>query len=136
MKNKETWDFFVDTGGTFTDCLAYSDSRGFSRAKVLSRGVLCSQVDAVLTPQKLRLESGTDWPKNFVIGKKVSFQGNLDLELTILEWYPEQSILVFDKTLPSEVEPQTTIEVKMLWEAPILAMRLILARQELELKEI
>ena len=136
MKNKETWDFFVDTGGTFTDCLAYSDSRGFSRAKVLSRGVLCSQVDAVLTPQKLRLESGTDWPKNFVIGKKVSFQGNLDLELTILEWYPEQSILVFDKTLPSEVEPQTTIEVKMLWEAPILAMQLILARQELELKEI
>ena len=123
MKNKETWDFFVDTGGTFTDCLAHSDGLGFFRTKVLSRGVLSAQVDAVLSPQKLRLESGTDWPKKFVNGKKVSFQGNQDLELTILEWYPEESILVFENTLPSEVGPETAIEVKMLWEAPILAMQ-------------
>lgn len=136
MKNKETWDFFVDTGGTFTDCLAHSDGRGFFRTKVLSRGVLSAQVDAVLSPQKLRLESGTDWPKKFVNGKKVSFQGNQDLELTILEWYPEESILVFENTLPSEVGPETAIEVKMLWEAPILAMQLLLARHGLELHEI
>ncbi|MGC4045462.1 MAG: hydantoinase B/oxoprolinase family protein [Armatimonas sp.] len=36
----DTWRLFVDTGGTFTDCLAQSPEGGWKRAKVLSSGEL------------------------------------------------------------------------------------------------
>ena len=36
----ESWKFFVDTGGTFTDCLGLSPNDELIRAKVLSRGSL------------------------------------------------------------------------------------------------
>jgi len=40
----EGWEFFVDTGGTFTDCFGKDPEGTIHRAKVLSRGTLSASV--------------------------------------------------------------------------------------------
>jgi 5-oxoprolinase (ATP-hydrolysing) len=50
------WRVWVDTGGTFTDCLAVAPDGTLRRAKVLSSGALRGRVAARLGPRRLRLE--------------------------------------------------------------------------------
>jgi len=38
--NSKTWRIWIDTGGTFTDCIATSPDDEVTRLKVLSSGVL------------------------------------------------------------------------------------------------
>ncbi|MBX2841973.1 MAG: hypothetical protein KTR26_09375, partial [Flammeovirgaceae bacterium] len=38
------WKIWVDTGGTFTDCLAYSPSGDLNRVKVLSSSALRGKI--------------------------------------------------------------------------------------------
>ena len=45
---EENWDFYVDTGGTFTDCLGRGSNGRLERAKVLSRGSLSAEVISYL----------------------------------------------------------------------------------------
>ena len=61
------WSFFVDTGGTFTDCFARDPDGAVHRAKVLSRGSLSARISENSGPNRLLLEGPPDWPEDFPV---------------------------------------------------------------------
>ena len=50
------WQIRVDTGGTFTDCLALDPAGRLHRAKVLSTGALRGRLVRVLDARRLAIE--------------------------------------------------------------------------------
>ena len=63
-----SWSFFIDTGGTFTDCLALDPKGKIHRAKVLSRGSLSARVASIESGNCLGLDGSPDWPDGFPVG--------------------------------------------------------------------
>jgi 5-oxoprolinase (ATP-hydrolysing) len=55
-----SWKIWVDTGGTFTDCIAINDSGELSRLKVLSNGTLRGRVLSQLASDTLAVD--INWP--------------------------------------------------------------------------
>ncbi len=61
MSEGERWQFWIDVGGTFTDCLARRPDGSLQTRKVLSSGVVKSRAliaagDTVIDPQRLEPE--------------------------------------------------------------------------------
>ena len=124
---EENWDFYVDTGGTFTDCLGRGSNGRLERAKVLSRGSLSAEVISYLEEGCMALSEDPGWPKDFPIGFKI-FTGSGKPSRRVLSWEPKSKILRTDQPFDKEDQRLGSIELHSDWEAPILGMRLILAR--------
>ncbi len=62
------WRLFVDTGGTFTDCLGIDPEGRLHRAKVLSSSSLRARIAAVAAPDRVRLEASREVPPGFFAG--------------------------------------------------------------------
>jgi 5-oxoprolinase (ATP-hydrolysing) len=133
---KESWSFFVDTGGTFTDCLGRSPDSEWFRAKVLSRGSLSAEAIAKIEDRKLRISKTDNWPDHFPIGFTLKFGGNQSFSTNIHGWDKDAEELILEDPLPAEVDLPVAVELASGWEAPVLGMRLILARQGLDWKSV
>jgi 5-oxoprolinase (ATP-hydrolysing) len=127
------WSFFVDTGGTFTDCLALDPHGTVHRAKVLSRGSLSARIASVASGNCLKLAGSPDWPDDFPVGFRLVGE---DGECRVSEWNKSVSKLQFEGQLPSGLQVGDAIELLSGEEAPVLGQRLILARAGLSPKEI
>ena len=57
MDGTDRWEFWVDRGGTFTDCLAHDPSGALHRAKVLSSGAVRGRVRPV-APDRVLFDPG------------------------------------------------------------------------------
>ena len=123
-----SWEFFVDTGGTFTDCLGRDPQGNLHRAKVLSRGTLSAVVSGVDSKNALLLAGPPDWPEEFPVGFGLLLPANPRFEGRVARWEAHDGRLVLDCGLPSDIAAGTTIELLCGEEAPVLGMRLILAR--------
>ena len=128
-----SWSFFVDTGGTFTDCLALDPHGTVHRAKVLSRGSLSARVASIESGNCLRLDGSADWPDGFPIGFRLAGK---DGECWVSGWNKDGSMLQFDGQLPKKLQIGDAIELLSGEEAPVLGQYLILARAGLSAKEI
>ena len=58
--SSELWQIRVDTGGTFTDCLADDPAGRTHRCKVLSSGTVRARLDEIPDPQTIILKAGWD----------------------------------------------------------------------------
>ena len=115
------WRIRVDTGGTFTDCLAIDPEGRVHRAKVLSSSALRLRVAKVTAPGVVTCEVDPPWVEGFTVGARVRV---LDGEAagpearveasrgTELRWSP-----------PLDVAVGATVELRFDLEAPILAAR-------------
>ncbi len=110
------WEITVDTGGTFTDCLALDPSGTISRVKLLSSGILRARI--LSRPSPTELELAEDWktPPGFFVGFHA---GN---GATAIAWSPTTRILTIDRETLGETE---TIELDCGEEAPVLGARLL-----------
>lgn len=136
LMNTNVWEFFVDTGGTFTDCLARSKDGDFIRAKVLSKGNLSSKLESFVSAKEIKLESNVDWPNGFVNDFLISFAEKPKMRFPIKNWNLENRLLSLGKRVPFKVSSGMPVEIHTPWVAPILGMRLILARQGLDCKDL
>ena len=93
---EENWDFYVDTGGTFTDCLGRGSNGRLERAKVLSRGSLSAEVISYLEEGCMALSEDPGWPKDFPIGFKI-FTESGKPSRRVLSWEPKSKILRTDQ---------------------------------------
>ena len=127
------WSFFVDTGGTFTDCLALDPRGTVHRAKVLSRGSLSARIASIESDNCLRLDGSPDWPDGFPVGFRMVGE---DGKYRVSGWNKQSSLLQLDGQLPKSLQFGDAIELLSGEEAPVLGQRLILARTGLSPKEI
>ena len=62
------WRFFLDAGGTFTDCIAISPEHAPKRAKVLSSGCIRSAVSGRDGARVIRARLPENLPDGFFMG--------------------------------------------------------------------
>ncbi|MFG0259229.1 MAG: hydantoinase/oxoprolinase family protein, partial [Phycisphaerales bacterium JB041] len=66
--NRPRWRVCVDTGGTFTDCLATAPDGTLRRGKVLSTGAVRATIRDITSPTRLVLEGGWLDSPRFAVG--------------------------------------------------------------------
>ena len=124
------WDFWIDVGGTFTDCIARSPSGELLPIKVLSSGVTKGQVEEVQGTNRIVDLSRRGEPKEFWTGYSVRFlddHGETIATAKVSAFHPRMGVLSFEQMLPPSVGPGTRFELSAGEEAPILAIRTALA---------
>lgn len=71
--NRQKWRIWIDTGGTFTDCIAHSPVGEVRQLKVLSTGLLMGRVREALNEHELIIDM--QWPAEdrALVGMKLEF---------------------------------------------------------------
>src|SRR5437762_13195970 len=73
LSSMKPWEFWIDVGGTFTDCIARAPDDRLVECKVLSSGVTKRQVGEVLGPVRFRQAPPCNDPRGFWIGYELRF---------------------------------------------------------------
>ncbi len=121
------WDFWIDVGGTFTDCLARAPDGSTRRLKLLSNGITKGNV-AAATRDSIVDESRRNDPPDFWVGWQLAI---VDAAGTTLD---ASEIFAFDpaerrlrlrgfRQLPA---PGASYELQSPLDAPVVAIRYIL----------
>jgi 5-oxoprolinase (ATP-hydrolysing) len=119
------WQIWIDTGGTFTDCLARDPRGRLHRAKVLSTGALRGVVERALAPDALRIREDWNAVPGAVDGFAVRLLGVQHPAARVSSYDPKGKVAYLDRPLPERPPAGTTVELVSPDEAPILAARLV-----------
>ena len=128
----DEWEFYIDTGGTFTDCLGRGSDGKEIRVKVLSRGSLTAKVEKILSDQEILLAPCADWPDQFPLGFRVILTDSDRTEVVVEQWNNQNKIIQFSAGIEKQFEEGQTLQLFSGLEAPLLAMSLILAREKIK----
>ena len=108
LRSKQMWQFWIDVGGTFTDCLARSPDGKLKTVKTLSSGVTQGVVGA-LVEGGFRDPRRDDDPPGFWSGYAIRFfngRGDPLHQSQVAAAEPELGILLVDP-LPEAVDSGT-----------------------------
>ncbi|MGX5855270.1 hydantoinase B/oxoprolinase family protein [Dyadobacter jiangsuensis] len=116
------WQIWIDTGGTFTDCLGIDPAGNKSRIKVLSSSCLRGHITEKLSRNTYRFEAS--WPYDGALFKDYTFklQGT-DTPGRVVQIDRQQHTITLTEDLP--FEKPVDFEITTGEEAPILAARLL-----------
>jgi 5-oxoprolinase (ATP-hydrolysing) len=114
---------WIDTGGTFTDCIARDPAGELRRCKVLSSGALRDRV-AEVDGDQIRLSGGSALPDHFLTGMELGLLGD-DRGVEILEHDASAGVVRVAGRFSGSLQPGTPVELRSGEEAPLLAARLI-----------
>ena len=120
------WEFWIDVGGTFTDCIARAPSGELRPIKVLSSGVTKGQAAEVQGTNRVvdplrRADSDDFW-----LGYEIRFldeSGQTLLTSKVAAFHRRLGVLEVATLLPSSITSGTRYELTASEEAPILAIR-------------
>lgn len=127
------WRLWIDTGGTFTDCLALDPSGELHRAKVLSSsGIRGSVIEGVgrRPVRQVRLDLGAALPGGFLVGARLhqlGSDGGAEVESSTAE-----GAVRLTKDLEWAFQAGDRVEMSFDEEAPILAARLVTGSARVE----
>ena len=113
------WRIFVDTGGTFTDCLAIDPTGRLHRAKVLSSGSVRGRVLRIEPPRTVWIEA--EWTRTPGFARGARLTGPAGAKLVALA---PDGRAELDR-LPVSLAAGDPVELTTDEEAPILAARLV-----------
>jgi len=120
------WQVWIDTGGTFTDCIARDPGGRLHRCKVLSSGALRDRIERIESGDELVLQGASNLPNGFLTGFRLAPLGS-NRGLEIVEHDAERGVLRLAATLPQYLSPGVPVELLSGEEAPLLAARLVTA---------
>jgi 5-oxoprolinase (ATP-hydrolysing) len=123
------WEFWIDVGGTFTDCLALAPDGRLRTCKVLSSGVTKGTISARPTVSTFVDPARCDDPPDFWQGYDVRFVqalGGAQLSERIESFDRQSGTFNLARALPESLRPGTRYELSSGEHAPLLAIRLIL----------
>lgn len=122
------WRLAVDTGGTFTDCLAVDPAGRAHRAKVLSTAALRGRVTERLGPAVVRLAGGWRVPAGFFRGFAFHLLERDHPAVAVAASGPGGTVLTLQDPLAPDFSPAgAAVELRSPEEAPVLAARLVTA---------
>jgi len=126
--SSDRWDFWIDVGGTFTDCLARRPDGRLVRYKLLSSGASSGTIS--------RSEGRFLWDQNAATGPDQFWQGarltienddgSLLFDTTVHSTDTSQGRLTLDDPLPEDVQDGMSYRLQTELEAPLLAIRWLL----------
>ncbi len=122
------WEFWIDVGGTFTDCLARApDGRVLTR-KVLSSGVTKGTVTSAGPTDRFCDEARRGDPDDFWRGYEVRFAGagSQTPSARVTTFDGTAGTFTLDPPLPHPLELRTRYELASGEDAPLLAIRQVL----------
>jgi len=122
------WQFWIDVGGTFTDCLARQGDAPLVRCKLLSSGVTKGEVEAVLEDGIVDTRRGGD-PTDYWVGCEfhlIDESGERIATTTVTEFNAAKSSLTFTATLNPWPVVGQRYELTPNQPAPVLAIRRLL----------
>lgn len=125
IRKNLNWQIWVDTGGTFTDCLALDPSGKLHKAKVLSSSALRGTIENIISPNKFRVIVKWSTPVDFIRGFQFCLLETDHPETWVTHYNPSASTIELDNPLSCEIPPNTSFEVRSPEEAPELAARLV-----------
>jgi 5-oxoprolinase (ATP-hydrolysing) len=125
VQPQSPWRICVDTGGTFSDCIATAPDGTTRRAKVLSTGALRARVLEVLTPRSIRIQETWHAPEGLVAGWRLRKLGAPDSDITVVAHRGDgDSTLLELSSIPSLAEGDA-VELSSPEESPIVGARLM-----------
>ncbi len=125
MENR-TYEIYVDTGGTFTDCIGRDPQGRWIRRKVLSNGSLRGVIEKWLDPKTLVITENWGLYNDIIRGYRFRLL-NFPHDITYIQCYEfERKLLMLTRELPPEFYQQKiSFEILSEEEAPVLGARLI-----------
>jgi 5-oxoprolinase (ATP-hydrolysing) len=120
--NKFSWQIWIDTGGTFTDCLAVDPEGNLHRAKVLSTSAVRGRIAGLDGENAVRLATAWDLPPGFFRGFTFRLLGKESEPRTVED--SAFTILRLDGPVKGDLTG-AAFELRSPEEAPILAARLV-----------
>jgi len=119
------WKIWVDTGGTFTDCIAHSPMGEPKRLKVLSSGVLKGQVIERLDSKTIAVQ--LNWPieKDIFNDFQIAFSRFPKEKFRIDAVNISHSVIHFAQSISRLIKKGDVFEISSGEEVPVFAARLI-----------
>jgi len=117
------WRIWIDTGGTFTDCLALDPEDTLHRVKVLSTSAVRGRI-AERTSEGSFLAAGWRVPRDFFRGFTFTLLDTGE-SAAVTDYDPDGPGLVLDRPLSASAVAGATFELRSSEEAPLLAARLV-----------
>jgi 5-oxoprolinase (ATP-hydrolysing) len=127
MKNTH-FKIAIDTGGTFTDCIALDSEGDLHTCKVLSNSTLRGTILSVLNKKTIRVAHNWAVKKDIFTHYHFRLLNDtaVDFNFIITQYDFENHIIHLSKSLPQNTSLEgTAFEITAFEEAPILAARLI-----------
>lgn len=122
-------EFWIDVGGTFTDCLLQQPEQPVERHKVLSSGKVQGQVGEGSSPSCIIDRTRKNDAFNVWRGYQLQIldaEGHIVAETTVVAFDPANCQLTFATPLPNNPSPGSVYLLDGGEEAPLLAMRYLL----------
>lgn len=125
----DKWKFWIDTGGTFTDCLAIAPDGTMKRIKVLSSAALRGKVLSIEKGGALKISF--NWPatQNIYENYRLRLLGAEHPEVRVIGTDLKNGILIPEKNLRPYISPGMDFEITGGEEAPVLAVRMATGRK-------
>ena len=126
---KNKWAFWIDVGGTFTDCIAHSPSGEMYRCKVLSSGAVKGKVKIGSTQDQLMASTIPNSCPEFFRDYTLQLfnpDGERIAERKVKSYDHENGIFMLDRPLPPHIfSKQDALPYQLVSgeEAPLLAIR-------------
>ncbi len=122
------WKIWIDTGGTFTDCIAIDPNKNFKRLKILSSSVLRGNITKQINSNSFQVQM--HWPIGVDIFNGFEFRviGEEKIRRKIKSIDLINSIIHVDKLIHEKIIG-CTIEITSNEEVPLLAARLLTQTQ-------
>ncbi len=122
IRNAPSWKINIDTGGTFTDCLAVSPQGMTTRIKVLSSARLRGRIVGKVASRSFKFESSWQFGNALLVGFSIQFTGSTVIaKITSIDF--ETELLTIDSDL--EYTQALDFELYTGEEAPVFAARLL-----------
>ena len=123
MRNGK-FDLFVDTGGTFTDCIARNNLGSLIRRKVLSNGSIRGSLVKWGSLNKFVIEEKWELGNDILKGYAFRLLQKKHPPVKVLEFDIQNKILILDGSLPEKFKNQNlSFELLSGEEAPVLGDR-------------
>jgi len=120
MSQIKYWQIWVDTGGTFTDCICIAPNGTKKRIKVLSSAALRGIITKKIAPKTYLFTQKWNIKKDIFQAYHFRLLGKYDFETKVISInFKEQSI-----TLANELPALANFEISANEEAPTLAARI------------
>jgi 5-oxoprolinase (ATP-hydrolysing) len=123
------WEFWIDVGGTFTDCLAHSSDGRLLTCKVLSSAVTKGTVERRPDARSIVDPARRTDPPDFWTGYEIRFvdaAGTTVHSTRVTSFQNDAGLLTLEDSLPPRIDTAFRYELVSDEEAPLLAIRLIL----------